>query len=393
MRKIAVITSTRADYGLLYWLLREIEAAPVLDLQLMVTGTHLLPEFGQTERLILDDGFTPAARIDWPLSDDAPRSVAMAMGALTSAFAQHLAVMSPDILVVLGDRFEMLAAATAAFTLRIPIAHIHGGEVTEGALDEGYRHAITKLSALHFTAAEAYRQRVIQMGELPERVFTVGAPGLDHLARTALLPQADLEAFLELPLAEPTALVTFHPATLDTADAAVQCATLLTALAAFPDWQFVLTRPNADPGGRAIMPLLDAFAAKDPARRRVFASLGQLRYLSLLRMVPLVIGNSSSGIIEAPSFHAATVNVGDRQRGRLRAASIIDCPVDTAAIIRAIEAATAPDFQARLATVKNPYGAGDAARAMRAVLSEIPLAPLIRKPFFDLQPSEQESCS
>lgn len=386
MRRIAVITSTRADYGLLYWLLRAIDAADDLALQLIVTGTHLLPEFGQTEQQIADDGFTAAARIELPLAADSPLAIAEAMGAATAAFARAFDALAPDVVVILGDRFEMLSAATAAFTLRLPIAHIHGGEVTEGALDEGYRHAITKLSALHFTAAEPYRQRVIQLGELPERVFTVGAPGLDHLLRTETLPLAELEAFLGLSLAQPTALVTFHPATLDVSDAADQCAALLAALAVFSEWQFVLTRPNADAGGRAIFPLLDAFAAKDPVRRRVFASLGQARYLSLLRQVPVVIGNSSSGIIEAPSFGAATVNVGDRQRGRLRAASVIDCPIETDAIVRAIRQAISAEFQAQLPAVKNPYGAGDAAGRMTQILRTVPLAPLLRKPFFDCLP-------
>lgn len=386
MRRIAVITSTRADYGLLYWLLRAIDAADDLALQLIVTGTHLLPEFGQTEQQIADDGFTAAARIELPLAADSPLAIAEAMGAATAAFARAFDALAPDVVVILGDRFEMLSAATAAFTLRLPIAHIHGGEVTEGALDEGYRHAITKLSALHFTAAEPYRQRVIQLGELPERVFTVGAPGLDHLLRTEPLPLAELEAFLGLSLAQPTALVTFHPATLDVSDAADQCAALLAALAVFPEWQFVLTRPNADAGGRTIFPLLDAFAAKDSARRRVFASLGQARYLSLLRQVPVVIGNSSSGIIEAPSFGAATVNVGDRQRGRLRAASVIDCPIETDAIVRAIRQAVSAEFQAQLPAVKNPYGAGDAAGRMTQILRTVPLAPLLRKPFFDCLP-------
>ncbi|WP_407275475.1 UDP-N-acetylglucosamine 2-epimerase [Halothiobacillus sp. DCM-1] len=390
MRRIAVITSTRADYGLLYWLLREIDAAADLQLQLIVTGTHLMPLFGQTEQGILADGFTPAARIALPLESDEPLAVAEAMGVATSAFARAFATLSPDIVVILGDRFEMLSAATAAFTLRIPIAHIHGGEVTEGALDEGYRHAISKLSALHFAAAEPYRQRLIRMGELPDRVWTVGAPGLDHLTRSEFLSAEALTESLGLDVRRPTALVTFHPATLDTDDAAAQCTSLLAALAAFPDWQFVLTHPNADPGGRAILPLLDAFAREDPARRRVFSSLGQARYLSLLRQVPLVIGNSSSGIIEAPSFGTATVNVGDRQHGRLRAASIIDCPVDTPAIISAIRTAIAPAFQARLATVENPYGAGNAAAKMLAVLRSTPLAPLRRKPFFDWAGKSQE---
>jgi UDP-hydrolysing UDP-N-acetyl-D-glucosamine 2-epimerase len=383
-RRIAVITGTRADYGLLYWLIHDLHASPDFELQLIVTGMHLMPEFGHTVEVIERDGFPIAARVDLDLHSDAAKAVARAMGVGMIGFADAFARLAPEYVVILGDRFEMLAAAAAAFVQRIPIVHIHGGEVTEGALDEGFRHAITKLAALHFTAAEPYRRRVIQMGELPERVFTVGAPGLDHLTRTPLLDRAELERALGFALAPQTFLVTFHPATLDAEDVASQCRALLTALDAFPAAHIVFTLPNADPGGRAIIPLLEDYVARHPARCRLFASLGQVRYLSLLREASVVIGNSSSGIIEAPSVGTATVNIGDRQRGRLRAASVIDCGPRAAEIEAAIRQALSPAFQTRLAQVVNPYGAGDAAQRMLAILRRVDRASLARKPFYDL---------
>ncbi|MHB8919707.1 MAG: UDP-N-acetylglucosamine 2-epimerase [Halothiobacillus sp.] len=384
MRRIAVITGTRADYGLLYWLIHDLALAQDIALQLVVTGMHLMPEFGHTMDEIERDGFPVVASIDLQLTTDTPESVARSMGVGMIGFAEAFARLQPDLVVILGDRFEMLAAASAAFVQQVPIAHIHGGELTEGALDEGFRHAITKLAALHFTAAEPYRRRVIQMGEQPERVFNVGAPGLDHIRRTTLLSQDALEQALDFCLGRQNFLVTFHPATLDTEDAASQCRQLLAALDAFPEARIVITLPNNDPGGRAMIPLLEAYAARHAGRCRLYASLGQLRYLSLMRQVQVVIGNSSSGIIEAPSFGAATVNIGDRQRGRLRATSVIDCAPDQTSIEAAIRRALQPSFQANLAVVDNPYGAGDATGRMVAVLRKINPADLRHKPFFDL---------
>jgi len=384
MLNIAVITGTRADYGLLYWLIHDLHQAEDMSLQLIVSGMHLMPEFGHTVEVIERDGFPIAARVDLQLSSDSPPAVAHAMGVGMIGFADALSRLAPDLLVILGDRFEMLAAASAAFTLRIPIAHIHGGEVTEGALDEGFRHAITKLSALHFTAAEAYRQRVIQMGEQPDRVFNVGAPGLDHVRRTPLLDRAEMEAALDFRLGALNFLVTFHPATLDIEGAVSQCRQMLAALDSFPEAHIVFTLPNADPGGRAIIPELEAYVARHPDRCRLYASLGQLRYLSLMRQVQVVIGNSSSGIIEAPTFGAATVNIGDRQKGRLRAQSVIDCAPERLSIEHAIAQALEPAFQSLLPTMENPYGAGDASGRMLAVLHSVNLAELGRKPFFDL---------
>ncbi len=383
-RRIAVVTGTRADYGLLYWLIHDLHQAQDIELQLIVTGMHLMPEFGLTIEVIERDGFPVAATVDLDLGSDTPEAVAHAMGVGMIGFAAAFARLRPEVVVILGDRFEMLAVASSAFVHHIPIAHIHGGEVTEGALDEGFRHAITKLAALHFTAAEPYRRRVIQMGEQPARVFNVGAPGLDHLRRTALLSREVLEQALDFRLGELNFLVTFHPATLDTEDAASQCREMLAALDGFPEARIVFTLPNADPGGRAIMQLLESYAVRHAGRCKLFASLGQLRYLSLLREVQAVIGNSSSGIIEAPSFGVPTVNIGDRQQGRMRAVSVVDCAPRQADIVSAIRQALDPGFRAMLARVENPYGQGDASRRMLTILREADLAALRRKPFYDL---------
>jgi len=384
LRRIAVVTGSRADYGLLYWLIHDIHAAPDVVLQLVVTGMHLMPQFGRTIEVIERDGFPIAATVDLALDGDSPASMARAIGRGTAGFADVFARLEPDLVVILGDRFEALAAATAAYAECRPIAHIHGGEVTEGALDDGFRHAITKLAALHFTAAEPYRQRVIQMGEPPERVFNVGAPGLEHLMRTPLLPRAELERVLDFALGDTAFLVTFHPATLDDGSPTEQCQELLAALDAFPRARIVFTLPNADPGGRAIMPLLEEYVQRHAPRCRLFASLGQQRYLSLLRCVSVVIGNSSSGLIEAPSAGCATVNIGNRQRGRLRAASVIDCAPLRENIKAAIRQALEPGFRATLPHVRNPYGTGDVAARILQVLRRADLHALRRKPFYDL---------
>lgn len=383
-RRIAVVTGTRADYGLLYWLVHDLHAAPDFELQLVVTGMHLMARFGRTVEVIERDGFPIAAKVDLRLEDDSSLAVARAIGTGTAGLADAFTRLQPDWVVILGDRFEALAAACAAFTLRLPIAHLHGGEITEGALDDGYRHAITKLAALHFTAAKPYRRRVIQMGEPSERVYNVGAPGLEHWVRTPLLSRSELERALDFELGEPTLLVTFHPVTLDEGSPADQCRELLAALDAFGQARIVFTMPNADPGGAAIIPLLEEYVARHPQRCRLFASLGQQRYLSLLRHVQAVVGNSSSGIIEAPSAGCATVNIGDRQRGRLRAASVIDCAPRRSDIEAAIRRALDPAFRATLREVRNPYGDGHVAARILRVLREADPRALLRKPFHDL---------
>ncbi|MBS3964066.1 MAG: UDP-N-acetylglucosamine 2-epimerase (hydrolyzing), partial [Methylomonas sp.] len=325
VRKICVVTGSRADYGLLYWLMKDIQADAGLELQLVATGMHLSPEFGSTWQQIAADGFNISHKVEMLLSSDTPVGISKAMGLSLIGFADALAALQPDIVVVLGDRFEIFAAAQAAMNLRIPLAHIHGGELSEGAVDDAIRHALTKLSHLHFTATETYRHRVIQLGEQPERVFNVGAPGLDNIHRLPLLDRAALEDSIGFRLGAKNFLVTFHPVTLEKQTAGEQFEALLQALDGFDDAHILFTHSNADADGRAMAGLIEAYRAKHPDRVAVFVSLGSVRYLSAMRHVDAVVGNSSSGIIEAPALGVATVNIGDRQRGRLCANSVIHC--------------------------------------------------------------------
>ncbi|WP_420229176.1 UDP-N-acetylglucosamine 2-epimerase [Psychrobacter sp. ER1] len=336
MKKIAVFTGTRAEYGLLYWLLKDIQAHRSLELQLLVSAMHLSPEFGMTYKQIQSDGFKITEKIEMLLSSDSAVGTVKSMGLGVIGFADALNRMKPDLLIILGDRFEALAAAQAAMILRIPIAHIHGGEITEGAYDDAIRHAITKLSLLHFTSTDAHRNRVIQLGEHPNRVFNVGAVGLDHLQRTELMSINNLSTSLNFNLDKPYFLVTYHPVTAAFEPAKESFLNLLQALEQFPRHQIILTYPNADDGGREIIPLLEEYAAKSPERVLAIPSLGQKRYLSAVKHAQAVVGNSSSGIIEVPSFKVPTINIGERQRGRMAAKSVISCPPTTTAIFKAL---------------------------------------------------------
>jgi UDP-N-acetylglucosamine 2-epimerase (non-hydrolysing) len=384
-RRIAVVTGTRAEYGLLRWLMNDIRDCPELVLQTLVTGQHLVPEFGHTIDEIRGDGFAVDAEIDLLLSGDTRRAMAVAVGVGVVGFAGALDRLDSDIVVVLGDRFETLAAAEAALLLGIPIAHIHGGEVTEGAVDESIRHAISKMSALHFVSAEPYRRRLIRMGELPARVVTVGAPGLDQLKRLTLAGRDELMAGVGLDPARPFLLVTYHPATRGAAAATDSLAALLRALDRFPDHQLLMTKANADAGGRAINAALQVYVA-ERGSAVLAASLGSRLYLSALREAAAVVGNSSSGIIEAPAVGTPTVNIGPRQQGRLRAACILDCDEDETAVAAAITAAIDPAFRAAAAAKGDPppYGRpGDAAGRIVAALRAVDPPSLHRKPFFD----------
>jgi GDP/UDP-N,N'-diacetylbacillosamine 2-epimerase (hydrolysing) len=383
-RKVCVITGTRADYGLLYWLIKALQTDSAVELQLIVTGMHLSPEFGLTWRQIAADGFSIDRKIEMLMSSDTGAGVAKAMGVGLIGFADAYESLAPDIVVILGDRFEMLAAASAAAVARLPIAHIHGGESTEGAVDEGMRHAITKFSHLHFTAADAYRRRVIQLGESPDRVFNVGAPGIDNIRRLSLMDRNALTESLEIRWRERNLLITFHPATLEEGDPTAQMQSLLDALDDWPELGLIFTMPNADAGGRALIRQIEDYVAVCSDRARCFTSLGQLRYLSVMAQVNGVVGNSSSGLIEAPSMKVGTVNIGDRQRGRERAASVIDCGPTRQAIDQALARLFSPDFQRMLADVANPYGDGGASDSMARILRDHPLNGLIRKSFHDL---------
>lgn len=387
MKKIAVFTGTRAEYGLLYWLLKDIQKNDELTLQLVVSGMHLSPEFGLTYQQIEEDGFNIDAKVEILLSSDTSVGVAKSMGLGVLGFADALQRLQPEALVVLGDRFEALAAAQTAMIMRIPVVHLHGGEITEGAYDDAIRHAITKLSHLHCTAAEPYRQRVIQMGEAPERVHNVGAIGLDHLRRTKLLDIAELGQALSFPLQKPYFLVTYHPVTLANEPAEASFQALLDALDDFPDYQVILTYPNADDGGRKIIPLLNTYAA-GRSNALAMPSLGQLRYLSAVKHATAVIGNSSSGIIEVPAFAVPTVNIGQRQKGRLAAASVIHCDANRLAINAAIKAAVSMHAKLAGKPAANPYGQGDASSRIINLLKNLPTGTV--KAFHDLHKDETQ---
>jgi len=382
-KNVAVFTGTRAEYGLLYWLLKDIQADPDLVLQLLVSGMHLSPEFGHTYNQIEKDGFVIDEKIEILLSSDSAVGVAKSMGLGVLGFADALSRLKPDVLVILGDRFEALAAAQTAMILRIPVVHLHGGELTEGAYDDAIRHAITKLSYLHCTSTEEYRQRVIQLGEAPERVRNVGAIGLDHLQRSSFMSIKELGDSLNFELSQPFLLVTYHPVTLGEEQPERSFQALLDSLDDYPELQVILTYPNADDGGRRIIPMLEKYAQEHPTRVFAIKSLGQVRYLSAVKHACIVIGNSSSGIIEVPSFHVPTINIGVRQLGRLSADSVIHCAATKDAISASMQTALSDDFQALLQSVRNPYGQGDASGQIIHMLKSIPLETV--KTFYDVK--------
>lgn len=385
-RRVCVVTGTRAEFGLLQRLMGLIQHHETLELQVIATGMHLSPEFGLTYREIETAGFNIDRKIECLLSADTSSAVAKSMALGLIGFADAYASLQPDLLVVLGDRFEILSAVSAALVSRIPVAHLHGGETTEGAFDEGIRHAITKMSHLHFVAADEYRNRVIQLGEQPERVFQVGGLGVDNIMRLPLLSREALEESLGCPLARRNLLITFHPVTLEQATSEQQMQELLAALAELPDTRLIFTLPNADTDSRVLIRQVQDFVATHP-QARAYTSLGQLRYLSLMREVDAVVGNSSSGLAEAPSFRIGTINIGDRQRGRLKADSVIDCLPERAAIAQALAQLYSESFQTSLAKVRNPYGEGGAAEHILHVLSDYPLDDILKKSFHDLPPT------
>ena len=383
-RKICVATGTRAEYGLLLPLLKLLRDDPRVELQLLVTGTHLSPEFGLTYRAIIEDGFTISAKVEMLLSSDTPVGISKSMALAQMGAAEAFDRLTPTILVVLGDRFEMFAVTAAAMIANLPVAHLHGGEATEGAVDEAIRHSITKMAHLHFTATEIYRQRVIQLGEQPDRVFMVGTPGLDNILGLELLSQSEFEQSIDFELGQCCVLCTFHPVTLSEGKSEAVFNNLLAVLAARPEMRIIFTYPNADTEGRQLINLIDDFVQQHPTRSKAFVSLGQLRYLSALQYVDLVIGNSSSGLTEAPSFKVATVNIGDRQRGRVESDSVITCAESAEAIEQAVTKALSPEFQQSLATVENAYGSGGASEKIAEVLKTFPLEGVLLKSFYDL---------
>ena len=382
-KKIAVFTGTRAEYGLLYWLIKDIHNDPELTLQLLVSGMHLSSEFGETYKQIEQDGFTIDEKIEILLSSDTAVGIAKSMGLGVLGFADALSRLKPDALVILGDRFEALAAAQTAMILRIPILHLHGGEITEGAYDDAIRHAITKLSYLHGTSTEEYRQRVIQLGEIPERVKNIGAIGLDHLARSDFMSVNEIGNSLNFNLKQPYFLVTYHPVTLGAEPPEQSFVALLESLDNFKDHQVILTYPNADDGGRRIIPILEDYAKQYPTRVCAIPSLGQKRYLSTVKNAAAVIGNSSSGIIEVPAFNVPTVNIGIRQKGRLAAKSVLNCTATRESISAAIKSAITGSYKTPGEIITNPYGAGNASAQAIQMLKSLEFEP--SKSFYDLK--------
>ena len=385
-RRICVITGSRADYGHLQPVMAAIAAEPALILQVLVCGQHLDPRFGDTWKEVARE-FTIDAKVSVPLRDDSNLAVAEATGAILTGVARELARLKPDIVMVLGDRYEILAAGTAALLLNIPIAHLHGGEITEGAMDDAMRHALSKMAALHFVAAQPYRARLLNMGETPDRVIVSGTPGLDNIdAAPNVSPQAIVKE-LGLDAAKHLFLITYHPVTL-TADAGLTGVdALLKVLGGYEDTVMIFTGINSDPGHAALRERVAAFVAGDPRRRVAVQSLGHRRYRGLMKASTAVIGNSSSGLIEAPAFRVPSVNIGDRQKGRLRSSSVIDCGDDAPSIRAAILRALDPAFRTAIAAQHPAYGGGGAAQKIVAALRDTPLTQLSTKRFHDIIPS------
>ena len=381
-RKICIITGTRAEYGLLRLVMQKIKDDPELTLQIIATGMHLSPEFGLTYLEIEYDGFHIDRKVEMLTSSDTSVGIAKSMGLGMIGFADALNELSPDLIVVLGDRFEIFSAVSAALVARIPVAHLHGGEATEGLIDEAIRHSITKMSHLHFVAAEEYRRRVIQLGEQPDRVFLVGGLGIDNIKNLNLLDREALEASLNFKLGPKNLLVTFHPVTLETATAAEQMAEILAELSELEDTKLIFTMPNADTDGRVMIKMVEGFVAEH-TNACAFKSLGQLGYLSCISHVDGVIGNSSSGLAEVPSFKKGTINIGDRQRGRLQAASVINCDPNRQSIATAIKTLYSSNFQMSLSKVWNPYGEGGASEKILQIIKSVGVGDLLKKHFYD----------
>ena len=385
MKKVCVITGTRAEYGLLKPLMTGIENEADMELQVVVTGMHLSPEFGLTYKEIEQDGFSIAECNEMLLSSDTPCGITKSTGLGMIGFAEIFTRIRPDMVVVLGDRYEVLAAAVAALIHRIPIAHICGGELTQGAVDDAIRHSVTKMSTLHFTSTEEYRNRVIQLGEEPERVFWVGAPGIENIKTQKLMEREELAESIGFPLDGPYVVVTFHPVTLEKNTAERQIENLLTALTYFNEYRIIFTKANSDTDGRIINKRIDEYVCQNRSRALAVTSLGMVRYLSALRYCEMVIGNSSSGILEAPSFKIPTVNIGDRQLGRVRAKSVIDCENDVDSIITAIEQAGKLKEEGVLEKTENPYEKADTSENILFALKRYMMnGASIKKTFYDI---------
>ena len=383
-RKICIITGSRAEYGLLYWLIKEVEADQDLQLQLVVTGMHLSSEFGLTYKIIEKD-FKIDKKIDMNLSSDNSLGISRSMGIAQASFSETYNELKPDIILILGDRYEIFCAVISAMISRIPVAHLHGGESTEGLIDESIRHSITKMSHLHFTATDQYSQRVIQLGEDPSKVFNVGGTGIENIKKFKLLTKKEFEKAIKFKLNAKNVLVTFHPVTLENKTSKKQFQELLYSLDDLEDTNIIFTKTNSDVDGKIINLMIDEYTKKNSDKSIGITSLGQLNYLSALKYVDFIIGNSSSGLHEAPSFKIGTINIGDRQKGRIKAESIVDCLPTKKSIREAIKIIYSDNFQNNLKTVKNPYGDGCASKKIVNVLKTVSLDNILKKAFFNVK--------
>ena len=387
MKRIGIMTGTRAEYGLLKPLMQEINKDNDLELYLIVSGMHLSPEFGMTYQEIEEDGFEINAKVEMLLSSDSPAGISKSIGLGVIGFADEFQRADLDMLILLGDRYEALSAAICALVMRIPIAHIHGGELTEGAIDDAIRHSITKMSYLHFTSTEQYRNRVIQLGENPERVFYVGALGVENIKKINLMTKEELERSIHFEIDENTVIVTYHPVTLENNTVEEQFLNLLEVLDRNPKIRMIFTKANADTNGRIVNELIDKYAAQNSERACAFVSLGQKRYLSALKYCRIVIGNSSSGIIEAPSFGKPIINIGDRQKGRICADSVINCGYTQQEIQQAMETALTEEFENKARNCRNPYEKENTAANIISVIKDYLLNDKIKlkKGFYDIK--------
>jgi GDP/UDP-N,N'-diacetylbacillosamine 2-epimerase (hydrolysing) len=381
--KICVVTGTRAEYGLLYWLMKELEKNDFFELQIIATGMHLSPEFGLTYKEIEKD-FKIDKKIEMLLSSDTAIGISKSMGLAQISFTEAYEDLKPDIILVLGDRYEIFSAVSAAMIARIPIAHLHGGEATEGLIDEAIRHSITKMSHIHFTATEEYKNRVIQLGEQPNRVFNVGGIGIENIKRLKLLTKEEFEKSINFKLNIRNILVTFHPVTLETSTAKKQFQELLNAIDELKDTNIIFTKANSDTDGRIINQMIDEYVIENK-NCVAFSSLGQLRYLSALQYVDAMVGNSSSGISEAPSFKIATINIGDRQKGRIKATSVIDCKPNKKEIKDSIAKIYSDEFKSIIKDSINPYGEGGATEKIEKILKNTDLKNIQKKEFYDIK--------
>ena len=384
MRKVCVITGSRAEYGLLSNLMKQIQNSPKLKLQIIATNMHLSPEFGLTYREIEKDGFVIDKFVEMLLSSDTPASTSKSVGLGVIGFADAYKDLSPDMLVVLGDRYEILSAVSSALFFKIPVVHIHGGEITEGAYDDSIRHAITKMSHIHFTSTETYRNRVIQLGESPDRVFNVGALGIENIKMENFIPKADLENELDFTFTDKCLLVTFHPVTLDACSAQQQIENLFVALDNFPAYKVLFTMPNSDTGGRVIIESIERYVARNKTRMKAFTSLGRRRYLSALGCVSAAVGNSSSGIIEVPSFGIPTLDIGIRQKGRVFAPSVVHSDVTSDAIKEGLRKVLSEEQQQIAGKKLNPYEKEGTIRSIISIMENCDLTHIVQKKFYDL---------